>query len=78
MCYFIVFHNHWTSDHEPELWHFPHRFITGAMGKEPGTGLDLVVPHVAQHLKEQRTRLTKAFGHQIVEVSMPLLCFKGL
>lgn len=27
-------------------------FPTGAVGKESGTGLDLVVPHIVQHLKE--------------------------
>jgi len=52
MCYFTVFNSHWTSDHELELWHFAHKFITGAVGKESGTGLDLVVPQVVQHLKE--------------------------
>lgn len=52
MCYITAFCNHWTGDHKHELWHFSHRFITGALGKESGTGLGLVVPHVVQDLKE--------------------------
>lgn len=27
-------------------------FPTGPVGKELGTGLDLLVPHIVQHLKE--------------------------
>lgn len=46
MCYIAMFCGHWTGDYKPELWHFSHRFITGAVGKESDTGLDLVVLHV--------------------------------
>lgn len=59
MCYIAAFYSHWTGDYKPELWHFSHRFITGAVGKESDTGLDLVVLCVVQDLKEKRTRFTK-------------------
>lgn len=56
MCYIAVFCSHWMGDYKHGLWHFCHRFIIGAVGKESDTGLDLVVLCIVQDLMEKRTR----------------------